>query len=63
MYRFIRHEIKKKIKNLNDFYFIYWVSLNRVLKLFNKVYMFTMKPVFHECRALLDIIITVQKVT
>ena len=31
-YKFIRHIILKKIKNLN---YIYWVSLNTVLKLFN----------------------------
>ena len=47
----------KKFKNLN---YIYWVPLNTVLKLLNSVYT-KKKPVFHECRALLDIIIAVQK--
>ena len=49
--------------NLN---YIYWVLLITVLKLFNEVYTKKKekkkkkeKPVFHECRALLDIIITV----
>ena len=33
---------------------IYWVLLNRILKLFNQVYTKKNKSVFHECRALLD---------
>ena len=46
----------KKIKNLN---YTYWVSLNRVLNI--KIYEKKKKIVFPECRALLDIIISVQK--
>ena len=48
-----------KFKNLN---YIYWVPLNTVFELFNNWHIRKKKPVFYECRTLLDdIIITVQK--
>ena len=43
------------IKNLKNLKYIYWVLLSEVLKLINSVYT-KKKPVFHEFRALLDII-------
>ena len=50
-----------KYKNLKNLKYIYWVLLNRISKLFYQVYTKKKKnPVFHECRALLDIIIAVQ---